>query len=85
MHKLDIRVGYAAFLKDGGDSVGSVHQVSPDGRLEIVIYVENAGDFVVPFSAIKDAHSGKVILDVAKLPAKLRSAIRHAHDSEPLE
>ena len=85
MRKHDVKVGFAAFLRDGGDPVGAVHQVSPNGRAELVIYVENAGDFVVPYSAVKDVHFDKVILDVTRLDAKLRAAIGHAHDAETPE
>jgi hypothetical protein len=47
-----------------------------------VIYVENAGDFVVPISAVEAVHSQKVILDCGKLERRLRQAIGHAHDVE---
>ena len=48
-----IEVGYQAFVSDGGEEFGAVREVSPNGRPELVIYVENAGDFVVPISAWK--------------------------------
>ena len=82
MQNLDIKPGQAAFLKDGGDPAGAVHQVRPGGRAEIVIYVERAGNFIVPLSAVKAVHFDKVLLDVTKLDAKLRAAIGHAHDEE---
>lgn len=85
MTKPDIKVGDATFLKDGGSPVGAVHQLSPSGRPEFVIYVENAGDFVVPFAAVKAVHFEKIILDAAQLDAKLRAAIGHIHDAETLE
>jgi hypothetical protein len=47
-----------------------------------VIYVENASDFVVPFSAVEAVHSQKVILSCGKLERRLRQAIGHAHDAE---
>jgi len=47
-----------------------------------VIYVENAGDFVVPLSAVAAVHSQKVILTCSKLDRRLRQAIGHAHDAE---
>jgi ribosomal 30S subunit maturation factor RimM len=77
-----IEVGYQVFVTDGGEEVGAVRQVAPDGQPEIVIYVENAGDFVVPFAAVKAVHFQKVILDCDKLEPHLRRAIGHAHDSE---
>ena len=77
-----IEVGYQAFVSDGGEEFGAVRQVSPNGRPELVIYVENAGDFVVPLSAVEAVHSQKVILTCGKLDHRLRQAIGHAHDAE---
>jgi hypothetical protein len=77
-----IEVGYQAFVSDGGEEFGAVREVSPNGRPELVIYVENAGDFVVPLSAVEAVHSQKVILDCGKLERRLRQAIGHAHDVE---
>jgi hypothetical protein len=47
-----------------------------------VVYVENAGDFVVSLDAVEAVHSQKVIVDCAKLDKRLRQAIGHAHDAE---
>jgi hypothetical protein len=77
-----IEPGFDVFLHDGAKAFGAVRDVAPHGRAEIVIYVEDAGDFVVPLSAVKDAHSEKVILDAAKLESRLRDAIAHAHRDE---
>ena len=78
MHE-NIREGFDVFLHDGGKGFGAVRQVR---KHELVVYVENAGDFEVPFAAVKDAEAGKVILDSSKLDAKLRAAIRRAHSGE---
>jgi hypothetical protein len=77
-----IQVGYQTFVSDGGEEFGAVREVSPNGRPELVIYVENAGDFVVPLSAVEAVHSQKVILNCGKLDPRLRRAIGHAHDAE---
>jgi hypothetical protein len=77
-----IEVGYQAFVSDGSEEFGAVREVAPDGRPELVIYVENAGDFVVPLSAVEAVHSQKVILSCGKLDRRLRRAIGHAHDAE---
>ena len=77
-----IEVGYQAFVSDGGEEFGAVRAVAPNGRPELVIYVENAGDFVVPFDAVEAVHSQKVILNCGKLDRRLRQAIGHAHDAE---
>jgi hypothetical protein len=78
MHQT-IREGFDVFLHDGEKTFGAVRQVR---KHELVVYVENAGDFEIPISAVKDAESGKVILDSARLDPKLREAIRRAHVGE---
>lgn len=77
-----IEIGYQVFAVDGGEEFGAVRDVIPGGRPEIVIYVENTGEFVVPLSAIKAVHSQKVVLDMTKVEPRLRDAIVHAHDAE---
>ncbi|MDB5107757.1 MAG: hypothetical protein JWM69_698 [Candidatus Binatus sp.] len=77
-----IEVGYQAFISDGGEEFGAVREVQPNGRRELVIYIENAGDFVVPLDAVQSVHSQKVILNCNKLDRRIRAAIGHAHDSE---
>lgn len=77
-----IEIGYQAFVSDGSEEVGAVRQVRPNGRPEVVIYVENAGDFYVPLNAIESVHAEKVVLNCAKLEPRMRRAINHAHDAE---
>jgi len=77
-----IEVGFQTFVSDGGEEFGAVRAVSPQGRPELVIYVENAGDFAVPLDAVESVHSGKVIFKCARLDPRLRQAIGHAHDAE---
>ena len=73
------REGFDVCVHDGKKAFGSVREV---GRNDLVIYIENASDFRVPFSAIADVHSDKVILNCAKLDMNLRRAIGHAHEGE---
>jgi hypothetical protein len=77
-----IEIGYQVFVSDSGEEVGAVRDVAPNGRPELVIYVENAGDYIVPLGAIEAVHSQKVILNCSKLERGLRHAIGHAHDAE---
>jgi hypothetical protein len=77
-----IQEGFEVFLADGQHAFGAVRQVAPHGRAELVIYVENAGDFIVPLTAVAAVHAQKVILAADKLDAKLKRAIGHAHDAE---
>ena len=74
-----IREGFDVFLHDGEKAFGAVRRVRKN---EIVVYVENAGDFVVPMSAIVDVDAEKVTLNEAKLDPKLRAAIAGAHRRE---
>jgi hypothetical protein len=77
-----IEVGYQTFVSDGELAFGAVREVAPHGRPELVIYVENAGEFVVPLAAVEAVHAQKVILNCGKLDPDLRIAIGHAHDAE---
>jgi hypothetical protein len=77
-----IQEGFEVFVSDHDKAFGAVRAVEPHGRAEIVVYVENAGDFSVPLDAVTAVHSGKVIVDRNRLEARLRRAIAHAHDAE---
>jgi hypothetical protein len=77
-----IEIGYQVFLEEGGEEFGAVREVAPENRDEIVVYIENAGDFMVPARAIRTVHDGKVVLDAQHLDDRVRDAISHAHDSE---
>jgi len=74
-----IREGFDVFVHDGDKAVGAVRKVTPR---DIVVYVENAGDFLVSLSAVKEVQAEKVVLDCAKLEHRLRRAIGHAHEHE---
>jgi hypothetical protein len=74
-----IAVGYQAFVSDGSEGFGAVREVFPSG---LIVYVENAGDFVVPLTAVEAVQSQKVIFDRGKLDRRLQEAIKHARDSE---
>ncbi|MDB4973602.1 MAG: hypothetical protein JWN48_1943 [Myxococcaceae bacterium] len=74
-----VEVGFQTFVSDGGEEFGSVLAVSDHS---LIVYVENAGEFMIPRTAVRAVHSSKVILDVKKLEPKLRAAIGHAHDAE---
>jgi hypothetical protein len=81
MHET-IEVGYQTFVSDGDVAFGAVRRVAPQGRPELVIYVENAGEFVVPLTAVDAVHAHKVVLNCKRLDRDLRKAIGHAHDAE---
>lgn len=74
-----IEQGFMAFVADGREGIGAVRTVSDH---TLVIYVENAGEFVVPKSAVTGVHSQKVMLNARLLDKSLLKAIGHAHDRE---
>ena len=77
----NIEIGYQVYLKEGGEECGAVRDVAPNED-ELVVYVENAGEFVVRGDAVRAVHDAKVILDRARLDRALLDAIAHAHDNE---
>ncbi len=74
-----IEVGYQAFVADGGEEFGAIREVSVG---DLLVYVENAGDFRIPLEAVQAVHSQKVIFRCDRLDRRLREAIGHAHDAE---
>jgi hypothetical protein len=74
-----IREGFDVFLHDGDKAVGAVRRVHAHG---LTVYVENAGDFEVPASAVMDAHDEKVVLNSARIDPKMKAAIAREHSAE---
>ena len=74
-----VDLAYMAFLEEGGEGFGAVVETRQSA---IVIYVENAGEFVVPRSAIRSVHDKKVVLRRDALDPALIEAIKHVHDRE---
>jgi len=74
----EIRVGFHVFVAGRQDSIGGVRKVLP----QLVIHVQNGGEFTVPADAVEAVHSQKVILSRDKLEPSLIEAIDHARDAE---
>jgi hypothetical protein len=74
-----IRRDLPVFLHDGEVAIGAVRGMSGN---DLIIYIENAGDFILPRSVVQDVHEHKVILDGAKLDVKVHAAIARAHAAE---
>ena len=74
-----IEVGYQAFAKGSEEEFGAVRQVRPQ---DLVIYIEDAGDNVIPLSSVVEVIEGKVIVDLQKLDENVRRAIANAHRDE---
>lgn len=79
MQALRVSVGDHVFLDHAEEEVGAVRQVAKD---HLIVYIENAGDFVVRGNHVKSAHDGKVILDPETAEPALLDAARRAHESE---
>lgn len=80
MHE-NIQIGFQAFVSDSPEVFGAIRALAP-AKKEVTVYVENAGEFVVPADAIMSVQSEKVTFDCKKLDARLRNAIGHSHDAE---
>jgi hypothetical protein len=78
----EIRIGDQVFIDDNTEEVGAVRDLAPGGRDEIVIYIENGGEFAVPIAAICSVHDEKVVLDSHQLERPILDAVARAHDRE---
>jgi ribosomal protein L24 len=74
-----IEAGDDVFVHDGEHAIGAVRHIN---ARELVVYVENAGDFTVPRTAVVEVEEGKIVLNCGKLDESLRRAIGHAHAAE---
>ena len=72
-------IGDQVYLHEDGEEVGAVRDVHDK---DLVVYFENLGDVTLSADQVRAVHTGKVILDEATLPQKVRDGIRHAHDRE---
>ncbi len=77
-----IEEGFDVFLHDGEKAFGAVRRIPHGGNDELVVYIENGGDFVVSMSAVQDVHDEKVILHSGKIGRELKEAIARAHSGE---
>ncbi len=74
-----IRKDLPVFLHDGDVAIGAVRGMSGN---DLIINIENAGDFTLPRSVVQDVHEHKVILDARKLDNRVLAAIGNAHSAE---
>ena len=75
----ELGVGYQVYLAEGAEEFGAVRVVERD---HLVVYVENAGEFIVRAEAIRSVHDGKVVLEPDRIDDQLRRAIARAHERE---
>jgi hypothetical protein len=74
----EIEIGFELCLDEDGKSIGTVRHVAPGDRDELVIYVQDGGNFIVPSRAVRSAHESRVILDRSQLDERVLQAISHA-------
>lgn len=74
-----IEAGFMVFLAEGNEGIGAVRAV---GAQSFTLYVENAGEFQVPLTAVRKVHDGKVLVDAQALPHGVLAATKHVHDAE---
>ena len=74
-----VQIGDMVFLVDGHRAIGAVRGV---WKQNIIVYVEDTGEFQIPLTAVAEIHSQKVMLHVHLLNQQFLTAIRHAHDHE---
>ena len=79
MNSLAVSIGDQVFSGEGADSFGAVRHVR---TRELIVNVEGTGDLVVPSTAVKATHDGKVIVDVSRLPGDVQRAIARARALE---
>ena len=77
-----VDVGDHVFLDGQPEEIGAVREVAPDGKPQLLIYVENGGEFLVPLTCVARVTVEKVVLDPHALPEPLRRAIGRAHAGE---
>ena len=74
-----VEIDFQAFALGSEEEFGAVREVSDE---QLVIYIEDRGDTVIPMAAVVNVVEGKVIVDPAKLEPELREAIAAAHRDE---
>ncbi|HEY4180769.1 MAG TPA: hypothetical protein VGM90_28185 [Kofleriaceae bacterium] len=79
MQSLQVSVGDQVFIDQALEEVGAVRQIAKD---HLVVYIENAGDFVVKGNQVKSASNGKLILDSETAEPALLAAAKKAHVNE---
>lgn len=76
---VSVKIGDQLFPSEEGAAFGSVVGIH---QHELLVEIEGVGQAVLPAIAVKAVHDGKVVVDLAQLPAPLRNSIKHAHDRE---
>jgi hypothetical protein len=76
----NIEIGFHLYLEESGNDCGAVRRVAPGDRDELVVYIQNEGNFIIPSRAVRSVHDSKVTLDRSQLDNRVREAILRAGD-----
>lgn len=80
---LSIYPGDDVFVDDGAYIIGHVRR---SNLREVVVYIEEVGDFTLTRDAVKTADNGRVTLFCKKLDINMRAEIGHLHgEPDPRE
>ena len=73
---MGIDAGDDVFVNDGEEIVGHVRRAS---LRELVVFIEDHGDFVLPRSSVTATGNNFVVLGCQSLPLRMRAVIGHLH------
>jgi len=77
-----VEIGFPVFVGDGSAAFGAVRKVGVGGRPDLLVYVEGAGEHVIPYEAIEKVVAKRVVVRPESLGEEIRQAIAHAIDRE---
>ena len=76
---VSVKIGDQLFQREDGEAFGAVVGVHEH---ELLVEIEGHGQAVLPGVSVRSVHDGKLIVDIAELPADLQKDIKRAHDRE---
>jgi hypothetical protein len=74
----EIEIGFHLYLEASGNHYGAVRRVAPGDRDELIVYIQNEGNFIIPSRAVRSVRDSKVMLDQQQLDERVRHAISRA-------
>ncbi|MET0340820.1 MAG: hypothetical protein ABW252_07445 [Polyangiales bacterium] len=76
---VSVGIGDQLFDREDGLAFGAVLAVH---KHELLVTIEGFGQAMIPSTAVRAVHDGKIIIDVTDLPSDLQQTISRAHDRE---
>jgi hypothetical protein len=74
----NIETGFQLYFDESGSNYGAVRQVAPGHRDELIVYIQNEGNFIIPSRAVQSVRNSKVMLDRKQLDERVQHAISRA-------